>query len=297
MNLVKAIEEFSSDIGKEKLADSTVVYIRSDLRVFLHYAQFNGIEVLGDLSPTVFEAFFREHVKSTSAARRYLYSLGKLSDMCLEKNYIKEHLLKGFDSKELLEAMFPEGESARIEALSPGEAGAFLEMAREQLRLIDPWAMIILGLLLTGLKTSEMLALVWENIRSIGQMLIIEAGKRKVPLSHRVPADEFQLALNIASRNAGKGDLVIGKSRSSLRLSVVAYGEAAGIQRKISLSGFRWRYMLDLVKSGHDADAIADRMGTKRKYVINSMPAVREALSSEGPEEFRLCAQSSTPYI
>lgn len=126
--------------------------------------------------------------------------------------------------------------------------------------------MLVLGVLLSGLRVSEAVALTWENL------LIDEAGShsfavegRSVPLSSRIEQDAFQVAVHLGRRMSA--ERVLGVKRRALSDRFRAFLRGVGGMDTLQLKDLRKRAMLDMAAEGRSEEDIASICGVTSSYV------------------------------
>jgi len=124
----------------------------------------------------------------------------------------------------------------------------------------------MLGVLLSGLRVSEAVALIWDDL------LVDDAGSisfsvegRSVPLSSRIEQDAFQVAVHLGRRMSA--ERVLGVKRRALSDRFRAFLNGVGELDDLHLKDLRWCAMLDLAAEGRSDEEIASICGVTSSYV------------------------------
>jgi integrase len=261
---------------------STAKSIRSDLINFQNYS--SGRKTLESITSAHIEKYLANQTSRSSAYRR-LYSLRKFCKYCESRGWITKGFGLGrslLPSKEILPYLVKKCEDRPTEA----EIGRLLSTIQDPLS-IDPEGFIAVSLLLSGLKSNEVLSITLESLlfqkRGSSPEIIIEGKMKKqpvkgkkastkehhrIPLTKRVDGKLFQkyLKMLISRREQDGSTRLLRFNRNSLPTYFSTVCQKAGI-RPFHPRDLRLQAMVDLKENGYTNEMIAASLGVTAEYV------------------------------
>lgn len=261
---------------------STAKSIRSDLVNFQKFA--SGKKPVGSIGSSQIKKYLAVQTSRSSAYRR-LYSLRKFFGYCRSKSWISR--APGFGrsllpSKEIL----PYRERKCEDRPTDGEVNRLLSSVQDPLA-IDPEGFIAVSLLLSGLKSHEVLSIALNNlpfqIRGSYVAIVMESKKgpqqgkkgkegtvekRHIPLTHRVNGGDFdrQLRMLVSRRESEGARQLLPFNRNSLSIFFSKLCRKARI-RTFHPRDLRLIAMMDLKNNGSTNEKIANSLGVTAEYI------------------------------
>jgi site-specific recombinase XerD len=272
-SLVTIFDQFLKYLtAKDEYTQGTLRAIDSDMRMFLNYIDETGeneVDLTHVLSRKYLLQFLRDKSISPSTKRRRLFSLRLLASYAHDQDWIDVDPLEGTGIDDLLAGR----ESIRPTVPTEEEIEAMIEAAGNALGNADPFPMLMIGVLLSGLRVSECVDLKWRDI------VVDEAGNlsiavkdRIIPLSSRISQDAFLVAVHL-----GRGsleDTVLSVKRRALSNRFRAFLKRVVLPEGLHPRDLRWRYMLDLVQAGYSEAEIGLICDVTLEYVRRTFPEV-----------------------
>jgi integrase len=261
---------------------STAKSIRSDLINFQKFS--SGKKTMESITTAHIGKYLAAQTSRSSAYRR-LYSLRKFKNYCEGRRWIKQG--PGLDrsilpSKDILPYLGKKCEDRPTEA----EIGRLLASIQDPLS-IDPEGFIAVSLLLSGLKSNEVLSITLEGFlfqnRGSSSEIVFDGikgnqqgkggkdsakEKRRIPLTHRVSAIVFEkyLKMLISRRKQEGASQLLPFNRNSLSTFFSTICRKAGI-RGFHPRDLRLQAMMDQKENGSTDEKIAASFGVTAEYV------------------------------
>lgn len=211
---------------------------------------------------------------SPATKRRRLFSLRLFTAYAVEQDWIDEDPLQGVGIADLL----ADKERNRPPVLSEEQIEVMIEEARYALGNADPFPMLMIGVLLSGLRVSESVDLKWNDILvDEGGGISFAVDSRSVPLSTRISQEAFLVAVHIGRRRLD--DQVLAVKRRALSDRFGELLNRVGLYEDLHPKDLRWRYMLDLMQEGYTEGEIASICGITSSYVRRVFPEFAKGLS------------------
>jgi len=270
--------ELLKNLGEHReYAEDTLRAIDSDVGVFARYVEETlgkDVDAANALNRKMLLEFLGGGEISPATKRRRLFSLRLFTAYAVEQEWIDEDPLQGVGIADLL----ADKERVRPSVLSEEQIEVMIEETRYALGNADPFPMLMMGVLLSGLRVSESVDLKWNDI------LVDEDGSisfaidsRNIPLSSRISQDAFLVAVHIGRRRLD--DQVLAVKRRALSDRFGEFLNRVGLYEDLHPKDLRWRYMLDLVQEGYTEDEIGSICGVTSSYVRRLFPEVAKGLS------------------
>lgn len=258
-------------------AEDTLRAIDSDVGVFVRYVEETlgkDVDATNVLTRKMLLEFMGDSGISPATKRRRLFSLRLLTAYAVEQDWIDEDPLHGIGITDLL----ADKERVRRPALSEEQIEVMIEAARYALGNADPFPMLMMGVLLSGLRVSESVELRWDDILvDEGGGISFAVDSRSVPLSTRISQDAFLVAVHLGRRMFDNRVLSVKRRALSDRFS--EFLSKVGLLEDLHPKDLRWNYMLDLVQEGYTEGEIASICGITGSYVRRVFPEVAKGLS------------------
>lgn len=151
------------NLGKQgEYTQGTLRAIDSDIGVFVRYVEVElgkDVDTAKVLNRDILLEFLSDGGISPATKRRRLFSL-RLTAFAVEQDWIDEDPLQGVGIADLL----ADKEWNRPPVLSEKQIEAMIKAARNALGSADPFPMLLIGMLLSGLRVSESVDLKWNDI-------------------------------------------------------------------------------------------------------------------------------------
>jgi integrase len=161
------------------------------------------------------------------------------------------------------------------------------ELRKRQLRSMSAVAMEVL--ILTAVRTSELLGMQWSEIDIANKLWVIPAERMKADKEHRVPLSDRVLALLARRKEHAPGPNVFtGYSNEPLNNKALRFElYAMGYRNRVTVHGFRSAFRNWCAEQKHDFAAsemcLAHGVGTKvtRSYLRTDMLEERRAIMDQ----------------
>jgi len=251
-------------------AEDTLRAIDSDVGVFARYVEETlgkDVDAANVLNRKMLLEFLGGGEISPATKRRRLFSLRLFTAYAVEQDWIDEDPLQGVGIADLL----ADKERVRPPVLSEEQIEAMIKAARNALGSADPFPMLMIGVLLSGLRVSESVDLKWNDILvDEGGGISFVVDSRSVPLSTRISQEAFLVAVHIGRRRLD--DQVLAVKRRALSDRFGEFLNRVGLYENLHPKDLRWRYMLDLVQEGYTEGEIASICDITSSYVRRVFP-------------------------
>ncbi|NYB73494.1 tyrosine-type recombinase/integrase [Sedimentibacter hydroxybenzoicus DSM 7310] len=278
ITLKKAIEQFPSYLNIKGLKDSTIGAYKIDILIFENYIKEKYpsicyIDSIGKAHIMNYRNFLTEKIttkeyKKSTVDRKY-DSLKVFYDFLEEFGFIEDNFVKDFSFKRVRNQIFDEEKTLNLpKYLDEEDIKKIVETAKKDRTQNNIRDIAILEFLRsTGCRRSSVLALNWEDIDFVRDIITIKHSKTDnvsiVPLSKSLRQALIDY-LAIENRISGK---VFKIGKDALNDLVKKYVRNSGVQDKadfnITIHTFRHSFITNLVRKNVSLKKIAQYTGHK----------------------------------
>lgn len=296
-----AVDFLKTSTEKGAYSAATLRSFETDVRTFIRslpedaqliYPTPENTQKLGGLAQT----FIRSSNAKSTAGRR-LYSLRVFFRYLVEQGLLLNSDLDDFPNPYKFQK---EGELDTPLKVLPGDvADQLVRYSEDLLRQGEPFELLFVGSLLSGLKISEVMNLTWDEIsvtedgqRTYFQLAASDGENqgRRVNLTWRAHEAAFQFAVFVGRPQSAERLFTLSLTGIRARLRKLADVPVQMGSTVSDLTGdafspnaFRWRAMVDLLLAGASAAEIAEEMGVVETYVRRVLPDLVKIAKSERP--------------
>jgi integrase/recombinase XerD len=274
--------EFERFLAEDGKAAKTVQSYGGDVRGFLHWLESKGsisMENLKRFHVTTYRNQLLQESYEINTINKKINSMHSFNQFLVDKNYIKEQIVDRRKDKVKVAA----GSEHEVEVLTEEEIERlFVYIQSEQVSARD--RMIVLLLLYTGVRVSELVSIKLKDVDMLAMNLTIACGKggkrREIPLKTEVieAVKEYLEGERKDSKFAQSEFLILTNRAAKMdRDAVNKLLKKHGMQLNMVMKPhkFRHTFCTSLLKKGADLTVVAKLAGhasiqTTAKFYINT---------------------------
>jgi integrase/recombinase XerD len=274
--------EFEEYLASDGKAAKTVESYIGDIRAFLRWLESKGSNFAGSLKRfhvTTYRNQLLQEGFEINTINKKINSLHSFNQFLVDKNYIKEQIVDRRKDK----VKIAEGSEHEVEVLTEEEIERlFFYIQSEQVSARD--RMIVLLLLYTGVRVSELVSIKLKDVDMLAMNLTIACGKggkrREIPLKTEViEAVKEYLEGERKDSKFAQSEFLIHTNRAAKmdRDAVNKLLKKHGMQLNMVMKPhkFRHTFCTNLLKKGADLTVVAKLAGhasiqTTAKFYINT---------------------------
>lgn len=258
-------EEFARHLQKD-YSDSTVATILSQTSLFLKLLQQRGISIAVADNAVLIELLTKD-VTSRSTLNVKIFSMTALLNYLLVRGIIENNPLQDDDLSELRNTF----EVAEFPAVfKDDDAVTLSEFAKSQFMSFRFADYILISVLISGLRLSEIVRIEWNDFDVEGMKLSVRGSdgnvSRVIPISGYIEREYLQRSLLLVDESV---ELVLPRYPALISSRLIRLLNGAGIA--VKPKHIRSWYIRSLIKSGFSDEEISCISGASVAYLQRYM--------------------------